>query len=159
MDISIFQDDTLVDDGDLNCCIDDDSENVDKEEHTIDDEDAIRRRKTKTKIRLIAKNVGKIAFIVGTAYFIWKCVSNNKANVELDDNINDFNYVPKCKTCGSDMTEFDGWAWHTCTKCGNSVRIIDGKSKWYDEIFKEGKKDIFSDFQLADICRGGELIE
>lgn len=43
--------------------------------------------------------------------------------------------VPVCDMCGSLMTEFDGWAWHTCPECGNSVRIIDGEVKWEREIF------------------------
>ena len=33
--------------------------------------------------------------------------------------------TPICD-CGELMTELDGWAWHTCPRCGNSVRIIDG---------------------------------
>lgn len=66
---------------------------------------------------------------------------------------------PKCKTCGNKMTEFDGWAWYTCPCCGDSVRIIDGKATWHEEIFKTGKKNINSDFKLADICRGGDLSE
>ena len=43
--------------------------------------------------------------------------------------------VPVCDMCGSLMTEFDGWAWHTCPEYGNSVRIIDGEVKWEREIF------------------------
>jgi len=67
---------------------------------------------------------------------------------------------PKCKTCGAKMTEFDGWAWYTCPKCGNSVRIIDGVVKWEDEIFtKPKKKGPTTDFELADFCRGGDLTE
>lgn len=30
---------------------------------------------------------------------------------------------PTCKTCGTKMTEFDGWAWYTCPECGNSVKL------------------------------------
>ena len=66
---------------------------------------------------------------------------------------------PICKYCGAEMTKFDGWAWYTCPDCGNKVRIIDGHITWYDEIFKDGKKQHSSDFSLADFCRGGELTE
>ena len=43
--------------------------------------------------------------------------------------------IPICNVCGALMTKFDGWAWHTCPKCGNSVRIIDGTVTWQDELF------------------------
>ena len=66
---------------------------------------------------------------------------------------------PTCKTCGTKMTEFDGWAWYTCPECGNSVRVIDGKMTWHDEIFRPGKKELRSDFELADFCHGGDLTE
>ena len=66
---------------------------------------------------------------------------------------------PTCKTCGADMTVFDGWAWYTCPECGDKVRIIEGKSTWYNEIFGNGKKHHHSDFELADFCRGGDLSE
>ena len=66
---------------------------------------------------------------------------------------------PICKYCASEMTIFDGWAWYTCPSCGNKVRIIDGRSTWHDEIFKDDKKQHSSDFSLADFCRGGELTE
>lgn len=49
--------------------------------------------------------------------------------------------------------------WYTCPECGNSVRIIDGITTWYDEIFRPGKKEHYSDFDLADFCRGGDLTE
>ncbi|MCH5157111.1 MAG: hypothetical protein J1G02_04465 [Clostridiales bacterium] len=64
---------------------------------------------------------------------------------------------PTCKTCGEIMTEFDGWAWYTCHECGNKVRIIEGKETWRDEIFGKGKKQHKSDFELANLCRGGDL--
>lgn len=66
---------------------------------------------------------------------------------------------PICKTCGSAMSIFDGWAWHTCPECGDSVRIIDGKEAWHKDIFKSGTKQLYTDFDLADLCRGGELKE
>jgi predicted RNA-binding Zn-ribbon protein involved in translation (DUF1610 family) len=42
---------------------------------------------------------------------------------------------PVCESCGAKMTVFDGWAWHTCPDCGDSVRIIDGVATWRNEIF------------------------
>ena len=66
---------------------------------------------------------------------------------------------PTCKTCGAEMTEFDGWAWYTCPVCGDKVRIIDGQTKWYNEMFNQGGKEHCSDFELADFCRGGDLTE
>ena len=67
---------------------------------------------------------------------------------------------PICKTCGAEMTDFDGWAWHTCPECGDKVRIIDGVVTWYDEIFSsKSSKTHHSDFELADFCRGGDLTE
>ena len=64
-----------------------------------------------------------------------------------------------CRTCGFKMTEFDGWAWYACSNCGDSVRIIDDKETWRNEIFKEGRKKNYSDFGLADFCHGGDLTE
>lgn len=66
---------------------------------------------------------------------------------------------PFCDTCGTEMTQFDGWAWYTCPECGDKVRIIENKVDWYSDLFKEGKRQINSDFDLADICRGGDLTE
>ena len=66
---------------------------------------------------------------------------------------------PTCKTCGAQMTGFDGWAWYSCPYCEDRVRIIEGKETWYDEIFGRGKKQHYSDYDLADFCRGGDLSE
>lgn len=66
---------------------------------------------------------------------------------------------PTCKTCGASMTQFDNWAWYTCPMCQDRVRIIEGKETWYDEIFGTGKKQHYSDYGLADFCRGGDLSE
>ena len=66
---------------------------------------------------------------------------------------------PICKTCGAKMTEFDGVAWYRCPKCGDSVRITDGRVEWHDDLFGRGKKRHGSDFNLADFCRGGDLSE
>ena len=86
----------------------------------------------------------------------------------LDDNTSDDDdevyglgpgIYPTCKTCGTEMTVFDGYAWYTCPFCEDKVRIIDGKETWYNEIFGCGKKQHRSDYELADFCRGGELSE
>ena len=85
----------------------------------------------------------------------------------LDDNTSDDDEVyglgpgiyPTCKTCGTEMTVFDGYAWYTCPFCEDKVRIIDGKETWYNEIFGCGKKQHRSDYELADFCRGGDLSE
>lgn len=69
------------------------------------------------------------------------------------------NRYPKCKTCGAEMTEFDGVDWYTCPECENSVKIIDDKETWENEIFKSGTKEHHSDFELADFCSGGDLTE
>ena len=71
---------------------------------------------------------------------------------------------PTCKTCGAEMTKFDGWACYTCPECEDWVRIIDGTETWRCEIFGDGiygkgKKQHYSDFELADFCRGGDLTE
>ena len=66
---------------------------------------------------------------------------------------------PKCKTCGGEMTEFDGWAWYTCPNCGDSVRVVDGKETWRNEIFGTSIKRNHSDFGLADFCHGEDLTE
>ena len=65
---------------------------------------------------------------------------------------------PTCKTCGTKMTGFDGWAWYTCPECEDRVRIIDGVETMPKEISRKGKEH-YSDFELADFCRGGELTE
>ncbi len=76
-----------------------------------------------------------------------------------DDESDDRYMYPICKSCGALMTEFDDWAWYTCPECGDSVRIIDGKEMWHDEIFGKGKKEHHTDFELADFCHGGDLSE
>ena len=35
---------------------------------------------------------------------------------------------------------------HTCHKYGKAVCIIDGKMDWQSDKFREGKKEIYSDF-------------
>ncbi len=80
-------------------------------------------------------------------------------STDSDCTITDEEY-PTCKTCGTKMTGFDGWAWYTCPNCGDKVRIIEGKETWHDDIFdNKNKKQHHSDFELADFCRGGELTE
>ena len=86
--------------------------------------------------------------------------ADDEDDIEDDEvfGLGDGNY-PFCKVCGSQMTEFDGWAWYTCPECETRVRIIDGRETWHSEIFKDGKKRLLSDFQRADFCRGGDLSE
>ena len=43
--------------------------------------------------------------------------------------------------------------------CSKKQKIIDGSVTWYDEIFGENEKEHYSDFDLADFCRGGYLTE
>ena len=85
---------------------------------------------------------------------------------DLDDDNNDEEACglgeekyPICKTCGAKMTDFDGWAWYRCPDCGDAVRIIGGEEVWQNEIFDQSKGRDYSDFELADLCRGGELTE
>lgn len=66
---------------------------------------------------------------------------------------------PTCKTCGAKMTNYDGVSWYSCPDCGDRVRIVDGVTTWHDEIFRSGKKEINSDFGLANLCRDGDLTE
>ena len=133
----------------------------------------IRRKEAKKRIAKVGQVVGLAAVAIGA---IALASNGNDNNAEMnytplpndDDNdvdtdeevygLGDGNY-PTCKMCHSLMTEFDGWAWYTCPNCQNKVRIIDGKTTWYDEIFKSGKKQHYSDFDLADFCRGGDLKE
>ena len=77
----------------------------------------------------------RIATVVGTAiYYSKNSADNTDANSDGSKNLEDISY-PICKTCGHQMTEFDGWAWYTCPVCGDSVRIIDGTITWEEEIF------------------------
>lgn len=113
--------------------------------------------------------VGAVAGILGIAYLAARPSNDDGDSYILLSDGNDDNYddkevyglgknkFPTCKSCDTQMTEFDGWAWYTCPYCGNSVRIIDGEEKWYDEIFGTGKKEHHSDYELADFCRGGDL--
>lgn len=39
------------------------------------------------------------------------------------------------------------------------MRIIEGKETWYNEIFGNGKKQLHSDYDFADFCRGGDLTD
>lgn len=80
------------------------------------------------------------------------------ATVFVGGKIIKFIKSPTC-SCGAKMTISDGGYWHTCPKCGEEVRIIDGQMDWKRDIFREGTKEIYSDSQLYDICRGGELTE
>ena len=61
---------------------------------------------------------------------------------------------PTCNCCGAKMKEFDGVSWYTCPKCGNSVRIVGQDVKWKDELYKQGTKEVKSNRQRYNICRG-----
>lgn len=127
----------------------------------------VRRQKAKEWLITAGKVVGAVAIVAGTIYLASQAVDNDETTdytpiSEGDDDKEDLkmNKYPVCKSCGSEMSEFDGWAWYTCKNCGNSVRIIDRHMTWYDEIFDaHGKKELYSDYELADFCRGGELSE
>lgn len=127
-----------------------------------------RCRRAKEWLINAGKVVGVVATVAGVAYLASQ--SNDEegegytAILDRDDGNDDVyglgpGIYPYCKTCGTEMTEFDGWAWYTCPFCENSVRIIEGKETWYDEIFGKGKKSHHTDFELADFCRGGDLSE
>ena len=127
-------------------------------------------RKDKAKKLLInaTKVVGTVAAVAGAAYLDHRSFKEDKDTdksfPDTSDNEEEVyglgeGVYPRCRTCGATMTGFDGWAWYTCPECENRVRIIDGKETWYNEIFKSGKKQHHSDFELADFCRGGDLTE
>ena len=124
----------------------------------------IRQDKAKTHIVKLGKIAGAVAVAAGAVYLAVKSSENDEENTEYlkdddydgDDDMKDY---PICRTCGSEMTDFDGWAWYTCPECGDSVRIIDGTETWKNEIFGTGKKEFHSDFELADFCHGGDLTE
>lgn len=128
--------------------------------------DCLLARRAKAKERLIAagKIAGVAAAVAGATYLAMKSDGDENSEYlslpddEDDDETTSTEY-PTCNMCGSLMTEFDGWAWYTCPDCGNSVRIIDGVTTWESEIFKPGKKEFHSDFELADFCHGGDLTE
>lgn len=51
------------------------------------------------------------------------------------------NNYPICKSCGKEMTEYDGCSWYACPECGQAVRDNgNGSWTWRDEIFKQGTK-------------------
>lgn len=126
----------------------------------------IRRQKAKEWLKV----AGIVAIGIGTAIAASAISDENSSEsddytVLPDDSDDDEVYglgpgkFPTCKTCGTEMTGFDGWAWYTCPACEDKVRIIEGKETWYDEIFGGGKKQHHSDYELADFCRGGDLSE
>lgn len=120
----------------------------------------LRKQKAKEWLIKAGKAVGAVAVMAGTVYLASQSSENtDNENLYLPLPDEDMRDYPVCKTCGAAMSEFDGWAWYTCSECGDSVRIIDGTETWHDEIFRSGKKEHHSDFELADFCRGGDLTE
>lgn len=126
----------------------------------------VRKEKAKEWLKTAGKVVGVAAAVAGAIYLASRPSDEEEDNnyIVPDDNDDEVyglgeGIYPYCKTCGAEMTEFDGWAWYTCPECGDSVRIIEGKETWHNEIFKGGKKEHHSDFELADFCRGGDLTE
>ena len=127
-----------------------------------------RHEKAKQWLITAGKVAAGIAVVVGAAVIAASATEDDE-NTDYsplpDDDSDDEVYglgegkYPICKTCGTTMTGFDGWAWYTCPECEDKVRIIEDKETWYDEIFGKGKKQHHSDFELADFCRGGDLTE
>ena len=122
-----------------------------------------RKEKAKKRILVAGAVVAGTAAVAGAAVLAVKSAVDGDDYTSLSgDDDNDFaleETYPHCKTCGAEMTNFDGWAWYTCPECEDKVRIIDGKETWYNEIFANDKKEHKSDFELADFCRGGDLTE
>lgn len=137
-----------------------------------------RREKAKKWLKTAGKVVGVVAVAAAGAIYLATREKNDDQYAEAsglpdegdggddDDEVyglGDGNF-PTCKTCGATMTRFDGWACYTCPECEDRVRIIDGTETWKGEIFGygiygKGKKQHYSDFELADFCRGGDLTE
>ena len=137
-----------------------------------------RKEKAKKWIKTAGKVVGVVAVAAGALYRATReadeangadpsYLPDGDEDEDGDDDevygLGDGNF-PTCKTCGATMTRFDGWACYTCPECEDRVRIIDGTETWKDEIFGygiygKGKKQHYSDFELADFCRGGDLTE
>lgn len=124
------------------------------------------QKKTNKRLAVAGAVVAGAAAVVGVAAVATKSAldgidTDNICSLDEDEDADvllEENY-PRCKTCGSEMTTFDGWAWYTCPECEDKVRIIDGKETWRDEIFSNGKKQHKSDFSLVDFCQGGALTD
>lgn len=123
----------------------------------------IRKQKAKEWLKTTGKVVGVAAAVSAVAYLASQA-SDNDEKIDYtplpngdDERGGEMDKFPICKTCGSTMSKFDGWAWYTCPYCGDSVKIIDGTKMWCNEIFGDGNKQHRSDFELADFCRGGDL--
>lgn len=120
----------------------------------------LRTDKWKSRLKTGFKILLGLGAAAGLLYLSAKSADDSDdSNDDMsNDDLNEKSY-PICKTCGAEMTGFDGWAWYTCPDCEDKVRIIDGKETWYDDIFKSGTKHHNSDFELADFCHGGDLTE
>ena len=124
--------------------------------------------KTKQTLINIVKGVGVATIIASLYYLVAKFSDDESSEYTYYNDVNNNDGItyglgegnyPDCRTCGTKMTDYDACAWYTCPECGDKVRIIDGEETWYDQVFKKGKKQLYSDFELADFCRGGDLTE
>ncbi len=70
------------------------------------------------------------------------------------------NNYPICKSCGKEMTEYDGCSWYACPECGQAVRDNgNGSWTWRDEIFKQGTKHLNSDLVVYRVrCKWNNLL-
>ena len=123
-----------------------------------------RRRKAKERLITAGRVIGVVAAVAGATYLVSQANSGQDYTAlvgdsdDEEDSEKNIKY-PTCRTCRAKMTDFDGWAWYTCPECGDMVRIVDGIVTWNNEIFGKSKKLHYSDFELADFCRGGDLTE
>ncbi len=123
-----------------------------------------RRRKGKEKAMKAGKILG-VAAIVAGAYAASSTSEGDDSSGECvplpdcgDDDEEMDNY-PICEVCGEKMTEFDGFMWYTCPECGYITDTCEEETPYADEVIKPKKRRHYSDFELADFCRGGELTE
>ena len=100
-----------------------------------------------------AKIIGFLAPVAGIVYSVIKRVDTSNAT---DSDAAEY---PICEG-GCELTDFDGCWWYTCPECGSRIKSNeDGSWTWASEIFQTGTKEITSDFELANISRGGDLTE
>lgn len=102
------------------------------------------------------KVAGFLATVLGASYIAIRSQNTDSNELSPEDEADNY---PICD-CGAEMTDFDGCSWYTCPECGNEIRSNDdGSWTWAYEIFTPGSRELHSDFELADFCRGGDLTE